>query len=62
MNLSILKTVAIANHEVFCRLLQDYTSFVIPNSVRYTLRGHEGNVKCVRFIGEEGRRVVSGSR
>ncbi|KAI8579143.1 hypothetical protein K450DRAFT_242969 [Umbelopsis ramanniana AG] len=42
-------------------LLQDYTSFVIPNSVRYTLRGHEGNVKCVRFIGEEGRGVVSGS-
>jgi len=43
-------------------LLQDYTSFVIPNAVRATLIGHHGNVKCVEFIGEEGREIVSGSR
>ncbi|KAJ2959604.1 hypothetical protein NQZ79_g4942 [Umbelopsis isabellina] len=42
-------------------LLEDYTSFVIPNAIRNTLRGHEGNVKCVQFVGEEGRNVVSGS-
>ncbi|CAO3687778.1 unnamed protein product [Umbelopsis vinacea] len=42
-------------------LLEDYTSFVIPNAIRYTLRGHEGNVKCVEFLGEESRGVVSGS-
>ncbi|PKC08099.1 WD40 repeat-like protein [Rhizophagus irregularis] len=42
-------------------LLQDYTSFVIPNAVRATLTGHHGNVKCVEFIGEEGREIVSGS-
>jgi len=42
-------------------LLQDYTSFVIPNAVRATLIGHRGNVKCVEFIGEEGREIVSGS-
>ncbi|CAG8547825.1 15661_t:CDS:10 [Rhizophagus irregularis] len=39
----------------------DYTSFVIPNAVRATLTGHHGNVKCVEFIGEEGREIVSGS-
>ncbi|CAG8596188.1 14840_t:CDS:10 [Funneliformis mosseae] len=42
-------------------LLQDYTSFVIPNAVRATLTGHRGNVKCVEFVGEEGREIVSGS-
>ncbi|CAB4408222.1 unnamed protein product [Rhizophagus irregularis] len=35
--------------------------FVIPNAVRATLTGHHGNVKCVEFIGEEGREIVSGS-
>jgi hypothetical protein len=43
-------------------LLEDYTSFVIPNAVGATLTGHKGNVKCVEFIGEEGRTAVSGSR
>ncbi|ORZ20359.1 WD40-repeat-containing domain protein [Absidia repens] len=42
-------------------LLEDYTSFVIPNAVGATLSGHKGNVKCVEFIGEEGRTAVSGS-
>ena len=42
-------------------LLEDYTSFVIPNAVGATLTGHQGNVKCIEFIGEEGKKIVSGS-
>ncbi|RIB15535.1 WD40-repeat-containing domain protein [Gigaspora rosea] len=42
-------------------LLHDYSSFVIPNALRSTFVGHKGNVKCVEFIGEEGREIVSGS-
>ncbi|KAI8874699.1 WD40 repeat-like protein, partial [Backusella circina FSU 941] len=42
-------------------LLDDYTSFVIPNAVGATLTGHQGNVKCVEFIGIEGKRIASGS-
>ena len=43
-------------------LLENYTSFVIPNASSRTLTGHRKNVKCVEFIGEEGREIVSGSR
>lgn len=46
----------------FDSLLQDYTSFIIPNAICATLSGHLGNVKCVEFIGEEGWEIVSGSR
>ncbi|CAG8509359.1 158_t:CDS:10 [Ambispora leptoticha] len=42
-------------------LLQDYTSFIIPNAIRATLVGHQGNVKCVDFVGQKGREIVSGS-
>ncbi|KAI7859171.1 WD40-repeat-containing domain protein [Circinella umbellata] len=42
-------------------LLENYTSFVIPNASSRTLKGHRKNVKCVEFIGEEGREIVSGS-
>ncbi|KAI8371348.1 WD40-repeat-containing domain protein [Radiomyces spectabilis] len=42
-------------------LVEDYTSFVIPNAVGATLTGHRGNVKCVEFIGDDGREIVSGS-
>ncbi|KAI8640990.1 WD40-repeat-containing domain protein [Parasitella parasitica] len=42
-------------------LLDDYTSFVIPNAVGATLTGHQGNVKCLEFIGQEGKKIVSGS-
>ncbi|KAJ3121100.1 hypothetical protein HK098_003971 [Nowakowskiella sp. JEL0407] len=42
-------------------LLQDYTSAVIPNAVKDTFTGHTGNVKCVEFVGEEGRQIISGS-
>ncbi|KAI8063567.1 WD40-repeat-containing domain protein [Gongronella butleri] len=42
-------------------LLEDYTTFVIPNAVGETLIGHHGNVKCVEYLGVEGRTLVSGS-
>ncbi|KAJ1568449.1 hypothetical protein HK096_006452, partial [Nowakowskiella sp. JEL0078] len=42
-------------------LLQDYTSAVIPNAVRNTFVGHSANVKCVEFVGEEGKQIISGS-
>ncbi|KAI8337053.1 WD40-repeat-containing domain protein [Chlamydoabsidia padenii] len=42
-------------------LLEDYASFVIPNAVGATMTGHKGNIKCVEFIGEDGRTAVSGS-
>lgn len=42
-------------------LLQDYSGFVVPNRCRMTLRGHGQNVKCVRFVGEDGRKLASGS-
>ncbi|KAJ1020471.1 hypothetical protein NDA13_005788 [Ustilago tritici] len=46
---------------VISGLLHDYTGFIVPNSVAHTMRGHRKNVKSVRFVGEEGRRLVSGS-
>lgn len=46
---------------VVSSLLQDYQGFVVPNRCRMTLRGHAQNVKCVRFVGENGRKLVSGS-
>ncbi|CDS02671.1 hypothetical protein LRAMOSA00076 [Lichtheimia ramosa] len=42
-------------------LLENYTSFVIPNATANILSGHRRNVKCVEFIGEEGQEIVSGS-
>ncbi|SPO38984.1 related to TAF5 - subunit of TFIID and SAGA complexes [Pseudozyma flocculosa] len=46
---------------VVSSLLHDYTGFIVPNSVQHTMRGHRKNVKSVRFVGEEGRKIVSGS-
>ncbi|KAN0061936.1 hypothetical protein ACQY0O_005931 [Thecaphora frezii] len=46
---------------VVSSLLHDYTGFIVPNSVHHTMRGHRKNVKSVRFVGEEGRKLVSGS-
>ncbi|KAJ3343084.1 hypothetical protein HDU83_005830 [Entophlyctis luteolus] len=43
-------------------LLQNFQSVVIPNSVRRTYLGHNGNVKCANFVGELGLQIVSGSR
>ncbi|KAL7747329.1 hypothetical protein RI367_007383 [Sorochytrium milnesiophthora] len=42
-------------------LLQDYTSYVIPNAVHRTFAGHRANVKCVDFVGEQGAYIASGS-
>eukprot|EP00741_Cyanophora_paradoxa_P003408 tig00000704_g3311.t1 len=42
-------------------LLHEYECFVIPNALRQTLKGSKGNVKCVEFLGEEGRMIISGS-
>ncbi|WFD20883.1 hypothetical protein MCAP1_003137 [Malassezia caprae] len=46
---------------VVSSLLHDYAGFVIPNRCRMALRGHAQNVKCLRFVGEDGRKLVSGS-
>lgn len=43
------------------RLLQDYTPFVVPNSIASVLDGHTANIKAVRFIGAAGKHMVSGS-
>ena len=43
-------------------LLEDYSPFVIPNAQHRMMEGHQGNVKCVEFLGEEGHRLASGSR
>ncbi|ORY89421.1 WD40-repeat-containing domain protein [Leucosporidium creatinivorum] len=42
-------------------LLQDYTPFVVPNSIANVLEGHTANIKAVRFMGAEGKQLVSGS-
>eukprot|EP00698_Gefionella_okellyi_P005108 TRINITY_DN14689_c0_g1_i1.p1 TRINITY_DN14689_c0_g1~~TRINITY_DN14689_c0_g1_i1.p1 ORF type:complete len:564 (-),score=73.00 TRINITY_DN14689_c0_g1_i1:15-1637(-) len=42
-------------------LLEDYSPFVLPNASRMVLRGHRDNVKCVDFVGDDGRFIVSGS-
>ena len=49
-------------HRAFCSLLEDYSPFVIPNAQHRMMEGHQGNVKCVEFLGEEGHRLASGSR
>eukprot|EP01132_Coremiostelium_polycephalum_P009326 gene9326-11436_t len=41
-------------------LLDDYSCFVLPNSLRASLNGHKKNVKCVEFIGN-GLSLASGS-
>ena len=41
-------------------LLDDFKSFAPPNSLRYTVRGHRGNVKCATFVGDDGTFIASG--
>lgn len=66
---------AVAYQEEFCQyhhprpsptgistLLEDYESFVIPNTVDHTFHGHRGNVKCFTFAGIDRDKLVSGSR
>lgn len=42
-------------------LLQDYTNIVIPNKCIHTLTGHQSNVKCVHWVGDECEYLASGS-
>ena len=35
---------------------------MVPNSIANVLEGHTANIKAVRFIGAEGKHLVSGSR
>ncbi|TPX76023.1 hypothetical protein CcCBS67573_g02710 [Chytriomyces confervae] len=42
-------------------LLHNFEPVVIPNAVHKTFVGHKGNVKCVNFIGELGKQIISGS-
>ncbi|KAK4054467.1 hypothetical protein OIV83_000961 [Microbotryomycetes sp. JL201] len=42
-------------------ILQDYSPFVVPNSELKVFEGHAANVKAARFVGHEGKHVVSGS-
>ncbi|KAN0027026.1 hypothetical protein ACTFIU_009706 [Dictyostelium citrinum] len=41
-------------------LLDDYSCFVLPNSLKFNCHGHKKNVKCVEFIGN-GLTLASGS-
>ncbi|KAM9964460.1 hypothetical protein ACTFIW_004224 [Dictyostelium discoideum] len=41
-------------------LLDDYSCFVLPNSLKFNCNGHKKNVKCVEFIGN-GLTLASGS-
>ncbi|KAJ1654362.1 hypothetical protein IWQ61_005691 [Dispira simplex] len=41
-------------------LLQDYSSFVIPNAVRASLVGHQASVKCAKFVGPFDQYIASG--
>jgi COMPASS component SWD3 len=42
-------------------LLYDYESFVCPNTIMSTFRGHRRNVKALAWVGLEGRSIASGS-
>lgn len=42
-------------------LLEDYEHVVVPNTRKARCVGHEGNVKCVAFVGHEGDVLASGS-
>jgi COMPASS component SWD3 len=42
-------------------ILEDFECAVVPNARRRTFAGHRGNVKCVTFVGAEGRAIATGS-
>eukprot|EP00122_Pirum_gemmata_P007589 Pgem_evm1s6968 len=48
------------NHRIES-IIDDFEPLVIPNTCKFNLTGHSENVKCVDFVGEEGRYLVSGS-
>lgn len=41
-------------------LLADYQSHAVPNAVKSVFNGHQSNVKCLSFVGNEGTRIISG--
>jgi COMPASS component SWD3 len=43
-------------------LLSDYSCLIVPNAIKSIFSGHTGNVKCVEFLGNDGKYLVSGSR
>ena len=43
------------------RLLEDYSSPILPNSILASFTGHRGNIKCVSFLSTLGSFVLSGS-
>lgn len=42
-------------------ILEDFEFAVVPNTRRRNFAGHTANVKCVSFVGDEGRAIVTGS-
>eukprot|EP01087_Luapelamoeba_hula_P022214 TRINITY_DN7906_c0_g1_i1.p1 TRINITY_DN7906_c0_g1~~TRINITY_DN7906_c0_g1_i1.p1 ORF type:complete len:601 (+),score=60.46 TRINITY_DN7906_c0_g1_i1:221-1804(+) len=42
-------------------LLEDYSPFVLPNSLRAVYNGHKDAVKCIDFVGVEGTLLASGA-
>jgi COMPASS component SWD3 len=43
-------------------LLHDFTPLVVPNAVKTVYHGHTRNVKCAEFLGEDGVKIITGSR
>ena len=43
------------------RLLHDFSALIVPNSIKTIYKGHEANVKCAKFVGDDGTRILSGS-
>lgn len=43
-------------------ILHDYSPCIVPNKVKNVFKGHTENVKCVEFIGVDGKEIASGSR
>eukprot|EP01134_Creolimax_fragrantissima_P007018 CFRG7018T1 len=42
-------------------LLNDFSSFLLPNAVKLSLKGHTANVKTCEFVGDDGDFLASGS-
>jgi WD40 repeat protein len=42
-------------------LLTDYTTIVVPNSLKSSFKGHTDKVKCVLFVGDNGVLLATGS-
>jgi COMPASS component SWD3 len=42
-------------------ILEDFECAVVPNVRHHAFAGHRGNVKCVTFVGAEGRAIATGS-